>query len=285
MRKGVYDSTTLRRIRLVPCVYRCPDCWALNIGFYPVDLSAAARDHAAEILTHNGRELTEAERTDRGQRQTAAAVEEAREQMASRNWSGSPNAVALCGRCGTKARWSRPGMRIADWAVSLFIPLGIGVYEIAYEGYYCHEPRATLFGSILVALAALLMLTAAVITGRRRRRVRALSQEALPSIFSTAEELEAALSERRRGDEPLYRFIDPRSPEADFLKEQNAAAPDAAAEEAWVLCRNCLRTLTPALARTYNGRTYCPDCYGLVRQEAEARSYLNRHRKRGGEIM
>ncbi len=284
MRKGVYSTANLRRMRLMPFGYRCGACGALNAGFYPLSVTTTAKEQAEEDLNKDGRELTEAERAALDRRQTGEALDALREQMASRKWNGSPNCVALCGSCGQRAPWSRPGMRAWDWFVSLLIPLGFGVYELAYEGLYYHEPRAILLGSILVAMSAVLMVIAAVSMSVRKRRIDALPPESHPNIFGGVGELEAYLAEQRRPGDILCRAIDPRSPEADFLKNENADARRTADAENWALCGNCLRILRPDITRIYEDRKYCADCYGLVRQENENRSWLNARKKRGGDI-
>ncbi len=285
MRKGVYSSGSLRRLRLVPFGFRCGACGALNDGFYPLGVSGSSRDVAEEKVSASGQTLTQAELTDRRAREAEALIARTREQIASKKWGGSPNAIVHCGACGAKARWSRPSMRPWDWIVSLFIPFGIGVYVLTYEGEFLRDPRATLLGIILVSFSAALMLGVGIAMALRRRRIDRLPPESLPNLFGTPEALELWLNEQRREGEPLYRGVDPRSPEAAFLAEQNLAAKDAASPEPWSLCKWCLRTLTPGTVRLFEGRKYCPDCYGIVRQEAETQTFLRLHRKRGGDVM
>ncbi len=285
MRKGVYSTANLKRIRMVPFAYRCSACGAFNDGFYPADASAAAGDSAEESLTANGRELTEAEHLSRTQRELRLIAGRLQKEIAGRKWNGSPNGIALCGACGHKAVWSRQSMRASDWIMTLLVPFGIGVYELAYEGFYCHEPRAILYGILLLALSVVLMVSVAFMMSARKRRIYRLPPESLPAFYGSPEALEEALRSQRKNHEPIYRSIDPRSPDAAFLAEQNEAARTETPPEPLVLCKWCLRTLNAESTRYYGNKQYCPECYGIVRQEAETRSYLKSHRKRGGEIM
>ena len=233
MRKGVYSTANLKRIRMVPFAYRCSACGAFNDGFYPADASAAAGDSAEESLTANGRELTEAEHLSRTQRELRQIAGRLQKEIAGRKWNGSPNSIALCGACGLTV-----------------VQLG----GVAY------------------------MMSA------RKRRIYRLPPESLPAFYGSPEALEEALRSQRKNHEPVYRSIDPRSPDAAFLAEQNEAARTETPPEPLVLCKWCLRTLNPESTRNYGNKQYCPECYGIVRQEAETRSYLKSHRKRGGEI-
>ncbi len=284
MRKGVYSAANLRRLRLVPFGYRCGACGALNYGYYPMGISETVRDAAEESLTVNGRELTQAEQRIRDQRATWAALAKIREQMEDRKWPGSPNGVALCGACGKKAAWSRPSMRAGDWIATMFIPLGFGVYELAYEGFFLGEPRAVLLGIIVTALAVLVMAAAVVSMVARKRRVDRTPRESLPNLMNDADELEEWIGLSRRDGEPVFRSVDPRSPEAAFLSEENEAARTQTPPDRIVLCKSCLRALAPDAVRTFEDRGYCTDCYGLMRREAEARTWQTRHKKRGGDI-
>ena len=176
-------------------------------------------------------------------------------------------------------------MRPRDWIITMFIPLGIGVYELAYEGFFLGDPRAVLLGILVTVIAAAVMAAAAAAMAIRKRRIDRLPRESLPTLFSEPWELEAWLNAERRKGEPVFTCIDPRSPEAGFLAEQNEAARTQPPPETIILCKSCLGILAPDKARTFEGKQYCPECYGLIRREAETRSYLNRRRKRGGEIM
>ena len=282
MDRGVYSTARVKRMRMLPCCFRCADCGALNAGSYPIAVSDAVRQQ--KPLNDTGRELTDAERAVADRKAGAADAGEARTAIVSGKWNGSPNAVALCGACGQKTRWSRPAMRSGDWIACLLIPFCIGLYELVYEGFYTHEPRAVLFGTLLLAMSAVLMLAVGLMLTARKRRINRLPADSLPAVFDTVEGLEEHLRDVRREAEPLFRFIDPRSPEAASLREENASARENASPEPWVLCKYCMRAMAPGDARAFGGRAYCPDCYGLVRQAAEARSYSGLHRKRGGDI-
>ena len=285
MRKGVYSTANLRRMRLVPFGYRCGACGALNDGFYPMGISEKVRDAAEASLNATGRELTQAEQQVRNQREVWSALAQVQSRIDARKWTGSPNGVAVCGACGEKAPWSRPSMRPRDWIITMFIPLGIGVYELAYEGFFLGDPRAVLLGIIVTVIAAAVMAAAAVAMAVRKRRIDRLPRASLPTLFNEPWELEAWLNAERREGESIFASIDPRSPEAGFLAEQNEAARTQPPPETIILCKSCLSILSPDKVRTFEGKQYCPECYGLVRREAETRSYLNHHRKRGGEIM
>ena len=285
MRKGVYSTANLKRMRLVPFGYRCSACGTLNDGFYPMGISEKVRDAAEASVNANGRELTQAEQQVRNQREVWSSLAEVNAQIETRKWTGSPDGVAVCGACGKKACWSRPSMRPRDWIITMFIPLGIGVYELAYEGFFLGDPRAVLLGIIVTAIAAAVMAAAATVMTIRKRKIDRLPRESLPTFFNEPWELEAWLNAERRESEPVYASIDPRNPDAAYLTEQNEQVRKQPPPEQIILCKSCLSILNPDKVRTFEGKQYCPECYGIVRQEAETRSYMRNHRKRGGEIM
>ncbi|MBR5344548.1 MAG: hypothetical protein IK127_01815 [Clostridia bacterium] len=285
MRVGAYFPAKFRNMRLVPFAYRCSQCGALNDGFYPADASVVADELTSDSLSASGRELTDAESLSRSEREMRLIAARMKQDIAEKKWNGSATCIAQCGACGQKMPWSRQSMRTSDWIFTLLIPFGIGMYELLYEGFYYHEPRAILYGTILLAMSVVLMLIIALIMGKQKRRIYKLPPESFPTPFSSVEELEAWLNEARRDGEPLYRSIDPRSPDTPYLSEQNEAVQKENDPEPIVLCKWCLQPLNRDNTRIYNGKKYCSECYGIVRQEAEIHSFNKSHRKRGGEIM
>ena len=205
-----YTSLTLKKTIKVPYYYRCSRCSALNVGMCPIT-GTSSYDGRNSGVRPSTQQQVMMERKRDARRHVDEAIRGrlyvySREILAE-EWKGDPTISGECKSCGNREIWGR--MKPLSKAGEVLLYVMALSFMAGFVTFCLTQPDSPwpvilgLWGLAILSLAVMLILGPI-----RKKLVRPVPEINRPHIFETTEEVQAALSKERKGDEALYVHAD-----------------------------------------------------------------------------